>query len=458
MKKTRKCSGFISILFCGLLILSLAACSTSGDSPSSGVGKSSEANTSETIDWETYTPSGTFVYWNWNEETLNFFAEMWENKFPDVTIEKLLVAHGDYVQKLQTGLAAGTSVPDIVLGEKAFRGTVFDLDLFEDISAAPYNFDKADLLEASVQENSNREGELLGFSQQLAPYCMAYRRDLTEQYFGVSEPDDVSELISTWDQFLEAGLSLAEQTDEVYMMASYQDLLEGLFLCTADASAVDYDTNTYHVTSRFDFFNTAYDFLQKGFPVGQMSQGSTEWNSTFAEGNVVFYGTTSWALKTHIVTNTPEGENAGLFGICRAPGETTGIKGGCTVGVCSASEDKLGAYALVRWMFGTNEGTKEWNERKGWIPGLKSYYEAYGDEETSGVDAWFGGQLTSVYMAEECAPYVISDDNGSMFVTLTDAYNAVCGELVADPSITGESAIERIKEEVRLVQPDAIID
>lgn len=61
--------------------------------------------------------------------------------YPNVKFEYTPMANGDTLQKYQTALASGTELPDIGWAIIDSRAKVYELDMWEDLSAAPYNFD-----------------------------------------------------------------------------------------------------------------------------------------------------------------------------------------------------------------------------------------------------------------------------------------------------------------------------
>ena len=72
---------------------------------------------------------GTVVIWDWDSTSQNKYVEKFNEVYPNVTVDVQDVSWDDYMTKLQTSYVSGMDLPDIILGEIAWRGTLFDLSL-----------------------------------------------------------------------------------------------------------------------------------------------------------------------------------------------------------------------------------------------------------------------------------------------------------------------------------------
>ncbi len=69
---------------------------------------------------------GTKRFWN---EMIPEFNKV----YPNITVEYTIVNPNDYLQKLQSGIASGSDVPDVILGEEAYRGQLFSLGVLDNL-------------------------------------------------------------------------------------------------------------------------------------------------------------------------------------------------------------------------------------------------------------------------------------------------------------------------------------
>lgn len=135
--------------------------------------------------------SGTVKVWDWDEAFQKGMIVEFNKKYPNIKVEVTVVNPNDYLQKLQSGIASGSDVPDVILGESAYRGKLFDLGVLDNLEAAPYNFDKSTILDYVVPYVSNSKGEVIAVDQSLTPAGFAYRRDLAKQYWGTDDPAEL---------------------------------------------------------------------------------------------------------------------------------------------------------------------------------------------------------------------------------------------------------------------------
>jgi multiple sugar transport system substrate-binding protein len=418
-----------------------------------------QAGSGGEIDWDSYDATGTVTEWNWNQMMLDHMAEVYSERFPNVQYEPLVVNSDDIMTKLQTGLASGSDTPDILLGNQDWRGSLYELGIYEDLESAPYSFDKSRIMPTVYPQLVDSDGVFRAFDQQFSPLAFAYRRDLAEKYFGVSEPDDVAELISTWDKFVAAGEKLASQTSDVYMMGGLMDLAETLMRANSQGGWTDLAANSIDVTARYaDGFEKAYEYAQK-IPLGKMTTGSTEWHSSYKTGNVIFYNMTTWTSRSYVAGNNPESKGQGLWGVCKLPGDRTGFKGGTSIGICSMSENKESAYALIYYLYATVEGAQKMNERLGYVPSINAFYEGSDAAILKGgfYDDYYKGQNVSLYLFEESMPLARNDQYDQLYVASQSVYYATIAQMVADSSITPERAIEMMKEGVAAKVPGVTV-
>ncbi|MFQ9394456.1 MAG: hypothetical protein ACLR2E_10820 [Lachnospiraceae bacterium] len=98
-----------------------------------------------------------------------------------------MVASEDYLTKLQQGYASGGDMPDLLMAEMGWRGSAFALDIWENLEAAPYNFDRSVLLDSVISSITNADDQVIGVENALNPAFMMYKRDLAKEYLGTDD-------------------------------------------------------------------------------------------------------------------------------------------------------------------------------------------------------------------------------------------------------------------------------
>ena len=170
--------------------------------------------------------TGTVVIWDWDGGTQQKYVDKFNEVYPNVTVEVQDVAWDDYMTKLQTSYVSGMELPDIILGEMAWRGTLFEMNICENLEEAPYYLDRNDMVPSSIPLVSDQNGNILGVEMQVTPAGFAYKRDLAVEYLGTDDPEEVGEMIKDWDAFLAVGKQVNEKSGgKVKMMVSLGDVL-----------------------------------------------------------------------------------------------------------------------------------------------------------------------------------------------------------------------------------------
>ena len=224
--------------------------------------------------------TGTVVIWDWDGGTQQKYVDKFNEVYPNVKIEVQDVAWDDYMTKLQTSYVSGMDLPDIILGEMAWRGTLFEMGICDNLEAAPYNLDRNQMVASSVPLVSDQEGNILGVEMQVTPAGFAYKRDLAKEYLGTDDPVEVGAMISDWDAFLEVGKQVSEKSNgKVKMMVSLGDVL----LSTIGQNVVDYvDGDKVDITKKMTKpLETTIKMRDAGI-IGNVEMYSASWYSAYA--------------------------------------------------------------------------------------------------------------------------------------------------------------------------------
>lgn len=432
-------------------IPSLAGCGAQKDS-----GAADGAETSETTDGAGDGEEITLTIWDWDEAHLTHMTEWYHEKYPNVNFETLVVSTQDYMQKLQSALASGSGVPDIILGEMGFRGKVFDLGITEDLSQAPYNLDPGEMFDFAVELQSGPNGELYGVEQQICPSGFAYRRDLAKEYLGTDDPDEIGAMIADWDKLFEVGQQIKEKSGgSVTVLPGMTILLNGILI---NQNVSDYiDGDAINLTERYTkAFEIAARFNEAGL-LGKQEDNTPALNNSYAAGEILFYPCAPWSLKWGIATNDPDG--SGNWGLTTAP-DGGFTYGGTSVSIYSGSEHKEAAWEYIKEVYCTGEGVEEAYKQFGFMTGFKAPYEdenSYFFTEKGQYDEFFGGQNLADYFINTIAIKTEGQIQTKHEANVRTALTNVATQMTADPSMTAEQALEILKTEVQTLIPNAAI-
>ncbi len=300
-------------------------------------------------------------------------------------IEFTPVQNNEMVAKVQSALAAGSDIGDLILVDYVYRGLFYDMGILEDISQPPYNFDPDTILPAYVPLETTPDGAYTG-PEYVAVGSMAYKRNLTEKYFGVSEPDDVEKLFSNWDEFKELGLKVKEESNgEVFMLTSvggFYNVLrgqqEGLYINGTELTLKSY---------LGPIFDRLIDFTQSGI-IDVLEEGSNEEAASYSDDIHIFYPMPCFNISQVLKPNDPEGE--GRWGMILPAGKGYALPSGAML-VPKAAKNKEGAVEYLKFTHNTIEGATAAMEFKSSFVGNKTLYEEGANFYTL-EDPFFAGQ------------------------------------------------------------------
>lgn len=450
-------------LAAAMLVPTLSACGGSGEDKSANGNDTKVEDSASGEDKKEEKSEGgsdgeevTLTIWDWDEAHLTHMTEWYHEKHPNVNFETLVVSTDDYMQKLQSALASGSGVPDIILSEIAFRGKSFDLGVMEDLSKEPYNVKPEDMFEFANQLGAGPNGELYGVEQQICPSGFAYRRDLAKEYLGTDDPTEVAAMISDWDKMFEVAQQVKEKSGgKVTALPGISIVLNGILNNQNVSEYIDGDN--IDLSGRYtDALEVATKFNQAGV-LGKQEDGTPALNSSYAAGEVLFYPCAPWSCKWGVATNDPDG--SGNWGLTTAPGDGF-TYGGTSVSIYSGSENKEAAWEYVQDVYCTGDGVEEAFKQFGFMTGFKSPYEdenSYFFKEKGQYDDFFGGQNLADYFINTIAIKTVGQVQTKNEANVKSALKSVTAQMAADPSMTTEDALESLKTETQTLIPAAVL-
>jgi len=207
----RRFLGFVAVACAGG---ALAAC-TPQTAPTAAPSEPEVKEAPPTVKPESSAGKATIEMWMWETE------ERWQRlqdasglteEFPDVDFKWTALPYGDLHQKALTSMAAGLAegMPSIVrTGAGYYRpfansGGIMDVTEY----VAPYEKDVLDYYWAE----SIIDGRIYQFPDDTGVMMFGYRWDIFEQAGLPSEPDEVLDLLATYDDLIEVGQTIKDAT------------------------------------------------------------------------------------------------------------------------------------------------------------------------------------------------------------------------------------------------------
>ncbi|MCA1023657.1 ABC transporter substrate-binding protein [Halobacillus litoralis] len=409
-----------------LLVLSvfLSACS-SDDEAASGEGKVA------------------LDFWVFGATNYEALAEEYEKENPEVTINIKNSELGDHHDSLFTAISAGTGAPDLTMVE------VDQLDRYREAQDRFVNL--YDLGADEIQDQyldwkwkmaENGEGEFLfGLPTDIGPKAMYFHTDVFEEAGLPTDPDQVSDLISSPDAFAEAAEKVLDETGKPMV-----DSMEMAFRANMDALQVSYFNRDGEllITEAGNGVKEAYDYaveLQDKGVVGSFEMWTPEWANALNKGEFAVEMAPAW-LKGYMTENAPEGE--GKWKVTTLPTDFAGNWGGSYVAIPSETKNSEEAYAFAQWLLSPENQLKSFTE-SGLFPSAPEVYEM--EEFVNNSDEYFGGQNTAAYFAE-AAKEIPEVYKGPKYVTVNNEVMTALRNVQegADPEEEWEAAVKRIED------------
>ena len=327
-------------------------------------------------------PSGEVVVWGWDETEI--LKDELEAIYPDMTINYVTISQADLPQKIQTTLASGAQMPDIIQLEATTRGKMYSLGCWENLSDAPYNVDKEIFTIDQLPVSVDSDGNLLGLPMGAVPSAMAYKRELAKEYFGTDDPAELAEMFSTWDAYIEKGKEVLEKSNgEIKMFAGLSDLYNVLSGQTIIPFTIDDKLNIQ--ASLTPILEQLVEFKKSGI-VDTLEEGSPALMASYADDTHIFYPCAQWSPRWIL---KPNDSRVGAWGLTELAGGAVNWGGG-VYAIPKDAQNKEGAFAVIKWLTMDPESAVVRRDKLEVFCAIKSVYE---DENFySRTDEFFGGQ------------------------------------------------------------------
>ncbi|MCC8104081.1 MAG: extracellular solute-binding protein [Clostridiales bacterium] len=362
--------------------------------------------------------SGTIEVGGWpsGDDAFEAALEGFNALYPNIEVELVFTDTTSHHQALQTSLAAGAGASDVAMVEGAYiaqyRNSTALANLY-DLGADAY---ADDFVEFKWNQAISDDGtRLVAIPWDIGPTLFYYRTDIFEECGLPTDPDEVAELLSTWDGVLQAAEAVSIENQRWFLPSAIYPY-EWLFI-----NRDYYDENLNLILERdgdLECLEACIKIRENGWDMN-VDMWSTEAYAAYEAGTCVCVASGVWFsgfLKTDIDPN-----GAGHWGATVLPaGMPSTNWGGSFLVIPEQSENKEAAWAFVEYMMCTSEAQ---NAMFGAVDYFPAYKPAWDDapELYSDPDDYFGGQAPNA-IATQVADEIPTD----IFNTIMDTTAEGC--------------------------------
>ena len=312
----------IALLLALVMILSLAACGSKAETPTAATQAAAPAETQGPSEEAPAEEGKVFNIYAWNEEFKGFFEKYYT--VPEgVTVNWIINPSdgGVYQDKLDEALLNQANVPDdekidMFLAEADYILKYTDSEFTQDVTALGVT-DFSNTYAYTVQAASDSNGVVKGVSFQCCPSALIYRRSIAEAVLGTSEPDEVQELLNSWDKF---NAVAADAAALGYYMTSSEAETFRVFSNNGETPLVDENGNVVLNDAIRAWQAQAKDFSDKGYTLTCDIWSDECTAQMFAEGKTMCYFGPAWYFNFCMGNaQDPEKGCPGDWAICEGP-------------------------------------------------------------------------------------------------------------------------------------------
>lgn len=422
------------LLFLVGLVVGLAACSDKDSGGSEGSGGSKDSGGSGgSSDEEVELTMWVFPGMGIDEQ-----IEKYQEENPNIKIKVQEAEYADHHTNLLTALGAGSGAPDVAVVESGyieqFKANTSQFHNLNDYGAEDV---KDDFVEWRWREASTPDGEfVMGIPTDVGPMAMAYRMDLFEAAGLPTDPDEVSDLLSTWDGYIDAGRQLYEETG-VYM---YNHIAEIFGVIREQGEEQYFDTDNNLIIEESEQIKKAWDVAVSSTDIqAGIDRESTEYGAALARGDFATVFLPPWMLQ-NIKDDAPDTE--GLWNVAQMP-EASGNWGGSLLTVPSQSDHPQEAFDFISWLMAPEQQLEIFKQ----YGNFPSAPELYDNEEVINYnDPFFTREDLGAMFAEAAqrVEYVYRSPD-------TSTVNTIMGDsltTIIDGQATAEEAWENALAEI----------
>jgi lactose/L-arabinose transport system substrate-binding protein len=387
------------------------------------------------------------------ETTLDgFLAE-----YPDVEIEWANYPPDEVANQVALAIMGGTGAPDLAVTENRSITQLVELGGLMDLTSLvePY----LDQINPTFLEYCTKDGSIYCVPWDIGPVVTFYRRDIFDAAGLPSDPVSVSELIATWDKYLDTCMVIKDETGlDCFAMNKANNYGDLLFNMLWSRELGLYNENN-EVTIDAPYVVESLEKLGEFWEVDVVSD-ALEWTDQwYAELNAAIDDPNTEPVASIVIAawmgsflkSWIAPDQAGNWGVALMPawqegGLRSANQGGSNFFIPEDSSNPEAAWAFIEYMILRPEVHVQHFAFSDYFPAITSTYEFPIFEET---DEYFGGQATRALYAQVAQSIPYAYIYGEYAVTMTGS-TAIAIQNYALGNMSAEEALAEAAAAVRL--------
>lgn len=303
----------------------------------------------------------------------------------NLEVDIQLSPFADVHSNLTTAFAAGSGAPDISAVEvkliESFKSNPEHFHNLLDLGADNVKMDYIDW--KWKQGMTGDEKNVLGLPTDIGPMAMAYRTDVFEKAGLPTDPEGVSNLIKTWDDFIEVGKTVRAKAG-VGMVDNAASLYT---IIVGQGEKKYFEPDGTLIVKENPQVKKAWDYTIEAVDANitaNIDAWSTDWGTGMTNGDFAVELAPAWMMG-FMKTNAPDA--SGKWNITLMP-EGAGNWGGSFLTIPKESKNSKEAYALIEWLLSPEQQLVTF-KKNGNFPSTPALFES--NELQSFTDEYFSG-------------------------------------------------------------------
>ena len=330
--------------------------------------------------------------WYWKNSIREDLLEQVSEQFPGVRVEAELFSADDIEEKINTTIASGGELPDLLAMDDWIANLIQYSDEFVNLYDAPCN--AAEIQDQYVEWKWKKaetvDGKLIALPMDIGPTCLFYNAALFEEAGLPTDPAEVAELMSTWDDAYAAADTLQTALPDVKMF----DFLGHVYVSILGQQEQMFIDEEGNFIADQDFMKEAFMKAceAKPYVYGGDTEWAPEWAAALNNHDVAAFVGAVW-MKPELISAAPD--TAGEWRVTLAPGGSGNV-GGSGIGITKYCDDVETAYQVITWL--TNSDNQLGSlDQLGLFPSLIS---ALDDDRMLYEEEFFGNQIVNEYFVK----------------------------------------------------------